>query len=204
MNPSTSNYELISALADSQLQGEALEKALGFVSSNDSAMASWAGIHLIRDVLQCPVAAAGNVPVPAGSSSFLDRFNQALATTHPLAMGVAPSMTHAVETMETAVSAANDSVFRWKVVAGFATLGAVGVMIWTSMAGQGLAPSAQLAQQPIPAQILVASPQGIIVRDARLNELLAAHKQQGAGSALQAPSGFLQSAAFETTPAIDR
>lgn len=204
MNPSTSNYELISALADSQLQGETLEKALGFVSSSDAAMASWADIHLIRDVLRGPVAAAGNAQVLAGSSSFLDRFNQTLAATHPLAIGVAPSMTHAVETIGIAVSAANDSVFRWKVVAGFATLGAVSVMIWTSMAGQGLAPSAQLAQQSTPAQILVVSPQGIIVRDARLNELLAAHKQQGAGSALQAPSGFLQSAAFELTSAIDR
>lgn len=204
MNPSTSNYELISALADSQLQGEALEKALGFVSLDDSAIASWARIHLIRDVLQCPVAAAGNVPVPAGSSSFLDRFNQALATTQPFVIGVAPSVTPAVETGVTAVLAANDSVFRWKVASGFATLGAVAVMIWTSMAEQGLAPSAQLAQQPASAQILVASPEGIIVRDARLNELLAAHKQQGAGSALQASSGFLQSAAFETTPAIDR
>lgn len=204
MNPSTSNYELISALADSQLQGEALEKAFGFVSSNDSAMAYWADVHLIRDVLRCPVGGAGNIPVLAGSSPFLDRFNQALATAQPLVIGVAPFVTPAVETTGTAIPAANDSVFRWKVIAGFVTLGAVSVMIWTSMAGQGLVPPAQLAQQSTPAQILATSQQGIIVRDTRLNELLAAHKQQGAGSALQAPSGFLQSAAFDITPAIDR
>ena len=36
-----------------------------------------------------------------------------------------------------------------------------------------------------------------MVRDARLEELLAAHKQFGATSALQEPSGFLRNATFE-------
>ena len=41
------------------------------------------------------------------------------------------------------------------------------------------------------------SPQGPVVRDARLEELLAAHKQFGATSALQEPSGFLRNATFD-------
>ncbi|MDB5931304.1 MAG: anti sigma-E protein RseA, partial [Polaromonas sp.] len=45
--------------------------------------------------------------------------------------------------------------------------------------------------------ILVSSPQGPIVRDARLEELLAAHKQFGATSAFQESSGFLRNATFE-------
>jgi sigma-E factor negative regulatory protein RseA len=36
-----------------------------------------------------------------------------------------------------------------------------------------------------------------MVRDARLEELLAAHRQLGSNSALQLPSGFLRNATFE-------
>jgi len=56
----------------------------------------------------------------------------------------------------------------------------------------------QLAQTPAPQQLVVASPQGPMVRDARLEELLAAHKQLGGTSALQESSGFLRNATFET------
>jgi sigma-E factor negative regulatory protein RseA len=99
--------------------------------------------------------------------------------------------------------AANDSIFRWKMVAGVASMAAVAVMIWTvsvPMSSTG-AQLAQLAQSPAPTgSLLVDSPQGVIVRDAHLDELLAAHKQVGGSSALQMPSGFLRNATFETSP----
>jgi sigma-E factor negative regulatory protein RseA len=83
---------------------------------------------------------------------------------------------------------------------GFATLAAVSVITWTATGSAGLSTtSPQLAESRDASQVLVASPQGAIVRDARLNELLAAHKQLGSMSALNAPSGLLQSAAFETS-----
>jgi sigma-E factor negative regulatory protein RseA len=37
----------------------------------------------------------------------------------------------------------------------------------------------------------------IMIRDPRLDELLAAHKQFGSTSALQMPAGFLRNATFE-------
>ena len=46
--------------------------------------------------------------------------------------------------------------------------------------------------------MLGVSEQGTIVRDARMQELLAAHKQAGGASALQVPSGFLRNATFES------
>ena len=92
--------------------------------------------------------------------------------------------------------ASNDSSFRWKLVAGVASLAAVSAMAWN--ASVFLAPSAlpQLAQGAAP-QIVLTSAQGPMVRDARLDELLAAHRQFGVASALQESSGFLRNAAFE-------
>jgi sigma-E factor negative regulatory protein RseA len=40
--------------------------------------------------------------------------------------------------------------------------------------------------------------QQVMIRDPRLDELLAAHKQFGSTSALQMPAGFLRNATFET------
>jgi sigma-E factor negative regulatory protein RseA len=53
-----------------------------------------------------------------------------------------------------------------------------------------------MAQASAQGQVVVASPQGPTVRDLRLEELLAAHKQMG-GTSLPVPSGFLRNANFE-------
>ena len=39
---------------------------------------------------------------------------------------------------------------------------------------------------------------GPMIRDPRLDEFLAAHRQLAGGSALQTPAGFLRNAAFES------
>ena len=204
MTLSISNRELISALADDQLHGKVLEETLDIFTADDLAMASWADVHLIGEVLRAPAVTAGQLPFHNASLSFLDRFNQALTTSSPQATDALVDLLPAVTNTGLVKPAANDSWFGWKLAAGFATLAAVSVTVWTLSAGQRDAPSGQLAQLFAPARVLVASPQGVVVRDARLNELLASHKQLGSGSALQAPSGFLQSAAFEITPASDR
>ncbi|GBU15588.1 hypothetical protein AwPolaro_09660 [Polaromonas sp.] len=81
-------------------------------------------------------------------------------------------------------------------VAGLASLTAVSVIAWNvaSTSVPSLAP--QLAQLPSE-QVIVASPQGPMVRDPRFEELLAAHQQLGGTSALQEPSGFLRNAIFD-------
>ncbi|WP_245876336.1 sigma-E factor negative regulatory protein [Caldimonas caldifontis] len=75
---------------------------------------------------------------------------------------------------------------------------------------EGAAPAATLAQQPAPEATLAAVPPSpatelrvvngdqTLIRDARLDDYLAAHKQFGGGSALgSAPSMFLRNAAHE-------
>ena len=47
------------------------------------------------------------------------------------------------------------------------------------------------------APVMVAGEQGPVLRDPRLEELMAAHRQAGGMSALQMPAGFLRNAAFD-------
>jgi len=182
--------ELLSALADGELQGEELAQALA-LCAGDSACARWRDYHLIGDVLRAPeLARAGD------STQFLQRVRSALA--NEVAAPVLSSQPAVV------APAANDSLFRWKMVAGFASLAAVAAIGWNSFSVlQSAAPQgAQLAAtQPSAAteqtELAQAGP-AVMIRDPRLDELLAAHKQYGGASALQMPAGFLRNATFET------
>ncbi len=108
--------------------------------------------------------------------------------------------------------AANDSF--WKLAAGFASVVAVGALAWNLLGGSGADSGAQLAQranEPVavaqnanppannPNVVLVATPNGDMLRDARLLQMMTAHKQFGGVSALQAPAGFLRNATFVPT-----
>jgi sigma-E factor negative regulatory protein RseA len=94
--------------------------------------------------------------------------------------------------------AANDASFRWKLVAGFASLAAMAAVGWTVTGGPSGAPAQpQLAAVPAAGTVLAESERGTMIRDARLDEFLAAHRQLGGASALQNPAGFLRNATFE-------
>lgn len=94
-------------------------------------------------------------------------------------------------------AAANDATFRWKMVAGLSSFGAAAVLAWSFAGTMQPSLEAQLAQNTTSStERVVTSPEGLMVRDARLEELLTAHKQLG-GTSLQAPSGFLRNAGFE-------
>jgi sigma-E factor negative regulatory protein RseA len=102
------------------------------------------------------------------------------------------------------VSAANDPW--WRRVAGLASVALVGVLAWQGYQfvgerGQSVA-APQLAQLPAqaPASAVLAEGSGaaeVMLRDPRLDAMLAAHRQFGGTSALQMPSGFLRNATFE-------
>jgi len=201
MKPSMQTSELMSALADGQLGGEDFAAALHASRHDDSALACWDTYHLIGDALRSAHGARGANPV------FLSRLNQRLAQEASPAAAPRP-VQPAVQDLPAALpdhrgQAANDGEFRWKLVAGFASLAAVSAIAWNAAGLLTPAAAPQLAQapsSPTSAQqvVVVASPQGPVVRDARLEELLAAHKQLGGTSALQEPSGFLRNATFET------
>jgi sigma-E factor negative regulatory protein RseA len=204
MKPSMQTSELMSALADGQLGGEDFAAALQACQHDESAFASWAAYHVIGEVLRSPEPVA-----PVADLAFLGRLNQRLSrephepllrvSHQPVALDSAAQARGktGANVVYHRGAASNDSMLPWKWVAGFASLAAISAIAWN--ASGLLMPDAapQLAQGPAQ-QVLVASPQGPIVRDARLEELLAAHKQLGGASALQVPSGFLRNATFET------
>lgn len=203
MNTDLMKREQLSALADGQLQGDELAQALHF-AAQDEGQSTWQLYHLVGDVLRSPELALHQ----HGTRSMVTRVREQLAQEpiHGRLPETAPVVAQ-IARPEAAV-AANASVFRWKMAAGFASLAAVAAIGWSSFAAlQGAESSgAQLAAAPEPVSAQPAAPvvaavgnEGpqVMIRDPRLDELLAAHKQFGSTTALQMPAGFLRNATFE-------
>jgi sigma-E factor negative regulatory protein RseA len=134
--------------------------------------------------------------------AFLERLQRRLAL-EPVRPGLTENMQPVLK--HSSLPSANASVFRWKMLAGvasFALVGVVGLGLWTQT-GQR-ADGQQMAAQSVDApraaaSTLVAADTGAgqMLRDARLDELMAAHRQLGGHSALQVPAGFLRNATYE-------
>jgi sigma-E factor negative regulatory protein RseA len=210
--PNPQTCELLSALADGELHRDELSVLLPACAQDPSALRSWNAYQLIGDVLRSSAGAAGSADM-----TFLNRFNRRLALESLAEMSIGKAESSAPKhlpqpgVLDHERAAANDGNFRWKLLAGFASLAAVFVIGWTAMGSfSPLSPvlAPQLAQTPVQdypvQQVVVTSPQGPMVRDARLEELIAAHKQMGGMSALQVPSGFLRNATFETPQGTPR
>jgi len=198
MKPMTQHSELISALADGQLASEDFARALAACEADAQALDSWNTYHLIGDVLRSP-----ELSPHAADTAFVARLRVRLSQEPAVVVAsTLPEVRHAPAGRVGWIGgeAANDASFPWKLVAGFASVAAVAAIAWNAGAGL-LSPSAapQLARtEPAAQQVLVVSEQGTMVRDARTQELLAAHRQLGGTSALQMPSGFLRNATFES------
>ena len=202
-NQEQDQREQLSALADGQLQGRELSDALSYAAQGEG-RATWELYHLVGDVLR-----SSDLARPA-NPAFIARLRDELAKEQVSApRPEVPTPLAAVAAPGTA--AANASIFRWKMAAGFASLAAVAAIGWNSMSalqgGSGAVGGAQLAQSverlPSPAAaptvaVVDAEGQQVMIRDPRLDELLAAHKQFGSTSALQMPAGFLRNATFES------
>ena len=204
MKPSSPPCELLSALADGELGSAEITAVLASCRQGDAALRSWSAYHLIGDALRSPAPSTRGADLV-----FLARLNQRLALENASAsitpLQAAPAALAAVVNVMTASAgtplsgpAANDGSFRWKLVAGFASMAAVAAIAWNASGLLASPAVPQLAQASAAQQVVVASPQGPVLRDARLEELLAAHRQLGGASALQVPSGFLRNATFET------
>jgi sigma-E factor negative regulatory protein RseA len=217
MNQTMTVREQVSALADGHLQGEAFAAAIEAVCTEGDSRAAWHTYHVVGDVLR-----SGSHSACSDSSAFLARFQQRLAAEPVIAMpALQPVAAPAAVQVQRRADAANEPVFRWKLVAGAASMVAVAAISWT-LIGNGTASSqagAQIAaqQQPAVNSVLAAAavnnqqpasttltptrvmvgngnPQ-VMLRDPRLDQLLEAHQQ--AGGASQMPSGFLRNATFE-------
>ena len=211
--------EWMSALADGQLHGDACAQAVAQACDDADAQATWQLYHLVGDVLR-----SGELARPDTGGDFaacvlarLQREDAAAGVAQPARLVAIESValpageTGARPVFDAKKEAANTSVFRWKMVAGFASLAAVAAIGWNSASMLGSAPAGgQLAQAPVagqPSLVAVAVPQlaaqaangaaPVMLRDPRLDEFLAAHKQLGGNSALQMPAGFLRNATFD-------
>ncbi len=168
--------------------------ALDALLSDREAVQTWHAYHVIGDVLR-----SSELAPSSSDHAFLERFERRLAS-EPMR----PVMVHSSPVVSvTGGSSANASVFRWKMlagVAGFALVGVVGSSLWTQT---GPRSDAQIATQsvvvpPAPTTLIAADTgAGTMLRDARLDELMAAHRQLGGHSALQVPAGFVRNATYE-------
>jgi sigma-E factor negative regulatory protein RseA len=227
--PADSPLQAVSALADGQLRGDDFARAMQLLEQSSEARAAWHSYHVLGEALRA------ELPAATATSDFVATLRTRLQA-EPGAQSVhtanateliaaraysTPASSH-FDTQKPAANtapgtannprpAANDGF--WKLAAGFASVVAVGAVVW-SLAGNRLSESgAQLAANQARATnavsandtknglVLVATEQGIVVRDAqqqaRMQALLAAHKEFGGASALQMPAGFLRNATFE-------
>lgn len=184
--------ELASALADGELQGVEFAQALAALQGSEQARLRWHDYHLVGDVLRSGAGAALGAHDPA----FAARLRQQLEA----AAGSLPAPAQPVQ--ERVQRGANDPVWRWKLVAGLSSLAVVGVLGWQlavprQEAGAQLAGAGVPQGQPAPVTQLADSAGPVMIRDARLDQLIAEHQQLGGTSALQMPAGFLRNATFE-------
>jgi sigma-E factor negative regulatory protein RseA len=185
--------ELISAMADGQLRGEAFARGMDAAASDAAALEAWQTYHLIGDVLRSSELAAGTLP-----GLFLSRLQSRLEDEpRPVSESFGQAPGNALSAGTRRQAASNDTNFRWKLVAGFASLTALAAIGWSAVGEFAKPQQTQLAAIPSAVVPVVGAP-GPMMRDARLDEFLAAHRQLAGTSALQAPAGFLRNAAFES------
>lgn len=183
------NQEMISALADGHLRGEDFARAVQLAAGDARAREAWCAYHVVGEVLRTGRAATGG----SAPEAFLARLQQRLreepqVAALPVAIAAAAGRPEA---------AAND--WRWKMVAGLASVMAVAAVGWSMWGAGGAAGGRpQLAAAPgAPAVVSASAEAPAMLRDPRLDQLLQAHRQLGGGTALGGSSGFLRNATFE-------
>jgi sigma-E factor negative regulatory protein RseA len=188
MDNKMDNQELISALADGQLQGEAFARGVQAATADARARTTWCAYHVASEVLGTGSTARGTPP-----EAFLARLRERLQQEAPLA---APARAAAHVQRREQRPAANDWI--WKMTAGVASMAAVAAVGWNVWSGASPGAQPQLAKAPAAAApaLAEASTAGMM-RDPRLDQLLQAHRQLAGTSVLQTPSGFLRNATFE-------
>ena len=206
------DQETVSALMDGQLRDADLSAALRGMEAAE-ARQSWLVYHLVGDVLRSADLAHGRHDL-----ALAERVRQRLGAQEPSAESAGAP----VAAPDVSRPAANDGVFRWKLVAGLASLAALAAIGWGAWSGADPAPAGtQLAQvsgaraldgalqvaslPAVPPPVAVASMTDeqpalvgqVMLRDPRLDELLAAHRAAAGVSALDNTAGFLRNATFQ-------
>ncbi len=179
------DQERISALADGQLRGEDAAFAVQAAACDAQGRQTWLAYQAIGEVLRQGRPDGGTPP-----ELFLSRLQEKLRQEAPLARPAPAPELVAVPVRP----AAND--WLWKTVAGLASVAAVAAVAW-NVGGPAANVQPQLAAAPANVVPVADARTVTMIRDPRLDQLLAAHRQLGGANALQAPSGFLRNATFE-------
>ncbi|ABM93605.1 MULTISPECIES: sigma-E factor negative regulatory protein [Methylibium] len=204
--------EALSALVDGEADAGTAASLSARWRDEAALRERWHSYQLIGDVLRSEELAGGG-----RDAAFLQRLRAQLDR-EPVVL--APRADRVAEESAAALPrqrAAGGGLRRWAtpaaVAAGF--LAVIGSLAVTRLSGpQADAP--QLAQAPVvpaeaPQRVVLSAPadqvepaSGVLIRDARLDQYLAAHKQFGGSSALSVPSGFLRSATYDGATAAAR
>ncbi|TAN10783.1 MAG: anti-anti-sigma factor [Burkholderiaceae bacterium] len=192
--------EQISTLVDGQLAGRDLDLALNQMA-DDEACESWRMYHLIGDVMRSPDLSAAY----GRRTDFMAQLRARLVAEGRVPQ--APARPAEESRPDLRRSAANDQVFRWKLVAGLTSMAAVGVLGWGLLAGPGmpLRGGVQLASLATGANsrgaavdtALNTAGGTAVLRDPELDQLLAAHRQVAGDAAFGQMAGFLHNTTFE-------
>lgn len=206
-----------SALMDGPVSDQDWDALWEGPSPRSSALENWNAYQVVGDALRGGVPLVAVTPPAAFLANFQARLHQELPAWlgKPETEMQGGSASHPVHGRQT--TAANDAVFRWKMLAMAASISAVMAVSWgvlgTAADDGALRSGSQLAQvAPLaaPAEVVVAEPQSVnssiivntgqgpLIRDARLEALLAEHRQYGGMSALQKPAGFLRNATYDS------
>jgi sigma-E factor negative regulatory protein RseA len=228
-DPATAR-EWLSALVDGECPPERLAQALAAPgrqrpvlgadrgSAPDSALdaaldtdlcADWSLHHWIGESLR------GEPAHPPASPDFANAVLARLAAEPAPAwspVAAAPQLPAAHVQPESRVQpAANDAVFRWKMLAGLASVASVAALSWSLLPGAAtpdagqqwaqsppplVAAAPDAAAQPADLQA-VASAHGLVWRDPQFEALMAAHRQHGSLNALHVPVGFMRNATYD-------
>ena len=202
------NRERVSALVDGQLRGEEFVRAVEWTEHDTDGQLTWEVYHVLGEVLR-----TGDARVSARDVDFMAKLKLRLQLEPPALQNPDAIEMTMVKSMNTPAGAekiinfeaANDDRYRWKRLAGLASViavMAVGFVAFGLWGDQRDAP--QLAQVEIQAEkpstaasALADQAVPLMIRDRELDAILAAHRQFGGTTALQGPAGFLRNATFE-------
>lgn len=141
MNDSDKLREQVSALLDGQLRGDDFARAVEQVCGHEELRGTWHTYHVVGDVLR-----SGGHIACRDSGAFLQRFRERVALEGERPAAAVAQVAQPVETVR--AEAANEPVFRWKLVAGIASVAAAAAIGWNwSSSLSPAAPGAQIAQQ---------------------------------------------------------
>lgn len=178
-------WQSLSSLADGQADENERSRCLAQWSERADVRARWHEYQVIGDVMRSDELAVG----AASDEAFLQALRQRIQHEPPRLMPALPARPRRPAWFAPAAMAAG--------------VGAVAITVSTMWPAAGSAPqpAVTLAAQRAPASAAVAvstAPQvhvvsGQLIRDARLDRYLAAHRQGGNGSALQMPGAVVRS-----------